>query len=56
MTDMSAWEFLGSAFVTLFVIMDPPGNVPVFLALTPGRTRPAARGRPRGRRSRCRSA
>jgi len=31
---MSAWEFLGSAFVTLFVIMDPPGNVPVFLALT----------------------
>ena len=34
MTDMSAWEFLGSAFVTLVVIMDPPGNVPVFLALT----------------------
>jgi multiple antibiotic resistance protein len=25
---------LGSVFVTLFVIMDPPGTVPIFLALT----------------------
>lgn len=28
------WQLFGSAFVTLFVIMDPPGTVPVFLALT----------------------
>lgn len=27
----------GSVFVTLFVIMDPPGTTPVFLALTSGR-------------------
>jgi multiple antibiotic resistance protein len=27
-------QLLGSAFVTLFVIMDPPGTVPIFLALT----------------------
>jgi multiple antibiotic resistance protein len=26
-------KFLGEVFVTLFVIMDPPGTVPVFLAL-----------------------
>jgi MarC family membrane protein len=31
----------GEAFVTLFVIMDPLGTVPVFLALTAGRTRRA---------------
>jgi multiple antibiotic resistance protein len=31
-------RLLGSAFVTLFVIMDPLGTVPVFLALTAGRT------------------
>lgn len=28
------WQLFGSAFVTLFVIMDPPGTVPIFLALT----------------------
>lgn len=28
----------GSVFVTLFVIMDPPGIIPIFLALTSGRT------------------
>lgn len=28
----------GSVFVTLFVIMDPPGITPIFLALTGGRT------------------
>lgn len=28
------WALLGSVFVTLVVIMDPPGLVPVFLALT----------------------
>ncbi|GAB3691288.1 MarC family protein [Angustibacter aerolatus] len=27
-------QLLGSVFVTLFVIMDPPGTVPIFLALT----------------------
>lgn len=31
-------QLFGSAFVTLFVIMDPLGTVPVFLALTAGRT------------------
>ncbi len=31
-------RFFGEAFVTLFVIMDPAGTVPVFLALTAGRT------------------
>ena len=35
-----------SAYITLFVIMDPPGTLPIFLALTNGRckaqpTRPA---------------
>lgn len=35
--DVSTWinaGLLGTAFTTLFVIMDPPGLVPVFLALT----------------------
>ena len=34
---MSGWldpKFLGSVYLTLFVIMDPPGIVPIFLALT----------------------
>ncbi len=34
---MSAWfdaRFFGEVFVTLLVIMDPPGSVPVFLSLT----------------------
>jgi multiple antibiotic resistance protein len=30
---------LASVFVTLFVIMDPPGTIPLFLALTSGGTR-----------------
>jgi multiple antibiotic resistance protein len=30
-------RFFGEAFVTLFVIMDPAGTIPVFLALTSGR-------------------
>jgi multiple antibiotic resistance protein len=37
-------RFFGEVFVTLFVIMDPPGTVPVFLALTSGRT-PRTRAR-----------
>ena len=31
-------RLFGSVFVTLFVIMDPPGTIPVFLGLTGGRT------------------
>lgn len=33
------WVFFGSVFVTLLVIIDPPGIVPIFLALTGGRSR-----------------
>lgn len=29
-----SWQLFGETFVTLFVIMDPPGTVPIFLALT----------------------
>jgi multiple antibiotic resistance protein len=29
-----AWKTLGQSFVTLLVILDPLGNIPVFLALT----------------------
>jgi multiple antibiotic resistance protein len=31
------WRVLGETLVTLLVIMDPPGNAPVFVALTRGR-------------------
>jgi multiple antibiotic resistance protein len=31
-------RLFGSVFVTLFVIMDPPGTIPVFLGLTGGRS------------------
>lgn len=34
---------LGETFVTLFVIMDPVGTVPIFLSLTSGRSRGSAR-------------
>jgi multiple antibiotic resistance protein len=34
---------LTSAFVTLFVIMDPVGTVPIFLSLTAGRSKATAR-------------
>lgn len=37
-------HLFGEAFVTLLVIMDPVGNVPLFLGLTSGRSR-AARSR-----------
>jgi len=33
----------GEVFITLFVIMDPPGTVPIFLALTSGRSATARR-------------
>ena len=41
---MSGWfdiRFFGEVFVTLLVIMDPPGSVPVFLSLTGAHTRKA---------------
>ena len=31
-------RLFGEVFVTLFVIMDPPGTIPIFLSLTGGRT------------------
>lgn len=34
---MFDFALFGSVFVTLFVIMDPPGITPIFLALTSGR-------------------
>lgn len=36
-------ELLASSFVTLFVIMDPVGTVPLFLSLTSGRAAATAR-------------
>jgi multiple antibiotic resistance protein len=33
------WAFLGSVFITLLVIIDPPGIIPIFLGLTAGRSR-----------------
>jgi len=37
------WVLFTSVFVTLFVIMDPPGTIPIFLSLTGGRSPQAAR-------------
>jgi len=39
MLEILDWQLLVSVFVTLFVIMDPPGTVPIFLALTSSMTR-----------------
>lgn len=39
MTDVLDVQLFISVFVTLFVIMDPPGTVPLFLALTGSMTR-----------------
>jgi multiple antibiotic resistance protein len=36
-------ELFGAVFVTLFVIMDPPGTIPIFLSLTSGQTAAARR-------------
>jgi multiple antibiotic resistance protein len=38
MAELLDGRLLGSVFVTLFVIMDPPGTVPIFLALTSSMT------------------
>ena len=38
MTEYFDGQFFGEAFVTLVVIMDPLGTVPIFLALTGGRS------------------
>jgi len=37
-SDVVDGTLLASVFVTLFVIMDPPGTIPLFLALTSGGT------------------
>lgn len=34
MIDLLDWRLFTEVFITLFVIMDPPGTVPIFLALT----------------------
>jgi len=39
MAQIVDWQLFVSVFVTLFVIMDPPGTVPIFLALTSSMTR-----------------
>jgi len=38
MNDLLNTTLLAEAFVTLFVIMDPPGTIPIFLSLTRGRS------------------
>lgn len=38
MSATSDLKFFIEVFVTLFVIMDPPGTIPLFLSLTSGRT------------------
>jgi len=39
MTTVLDWRLLTEVFITLFVIMDPPGTVPIFLGLTGAMTR-----------------
>ncbi|GEL94581.1 MarC family protein [Cellulomonas composti] len=39
MTELLDPRLLASVFITLFVIMDPPGTVPIFLGLTSAMTR-----------------
>ncbi|MPZ59991.1 MAG: NAAT family transporter [Propionibacteriales bacterium] len=38
MSDVISAALLAEVFVTLFVIMDPPGTIPLFLSLTSGRS------------------
>ena len=44
MSDVVSGTLLAEVFVTLFVIMDPPGTIPLFLALT-GKETPRQRKR-----------
>ena len=44
MSDVVNGTLLAEVFVTLFVIMDPPGTIPLFLALT-SRETPQRRNR-----------
>jgi len=39
MSGVLDWRLLSEVFITLFVIMDPPGTVPIFLGLTGAMTR-----------------
>ncbi len=39
MSTVLDWRLLSEVFITLFVIMDPPGTVPIFLGLTGTMTR-----------------
>lgn len=39
MSTVLDWRLLSEVFITLFVIMDPPGTVPIFLGLTGAMTR-----------------
>jgi multiple antibiotic resistance protein len=39
MSSIVDFTLLGEAFITLFVIMDPPGAIPLFLSLTHGMSR-----------------
>ncbi|HET8719339.1 MAG TPA: MarC family protein [Nocardioidaceae bacterium] len=43
MSDVVNWVLLTEVFVTLFVIMDPVGTIPLFLSLTRGRSAATAR-------------
>jgi multiple antibiotic resistance protein len=38
MNNVTAFTFAAQAFVTLFVILDPPGAVPIFLGLAAGKS------------------
>jgi multiple antibiotic resistance protein len=38
MSDVLNFTLMGEVFITLFVIMDPPGAIPLFLSLTHGRS------------------
>ncbi|HEY0187692.1 MAG TPA: MarC family protein [Cellulomonas sp.] len=39
MSGLIDWRLLSEVFITLFVIMDPPGTVPIFIGLTGAMTR-----------------
>jgi multiple antibiotic resistance protein len=39
MSQLVSLALLTEVFVTLFVIMDPVGTIPIFLSLTRGRSR-----------------